>query len=184
MIDPQHITGLILSDASAAGAGGADAGLRNHQGMPMAMHVLLRLAPQVGAVMIHANRNLGAYESFGAAVWPDTAPGLAGLLAGMLAGLEHCETPYLVTVPCDAVHLPDDLVRRLALALTDDTEIAVAAPSAGHAMQGLPQCCLLKAGLAESLLRFTQSGGRDADAWIGLHRCVQVPFDDLPGDPP
>ena len=51
--------------------GGVDKGLQNHRGMPLALHALLRLQPQVGEVMINANRNLGAYESFGVPVWPD-----------------------------------------------------------------------------------------------------------------
>ena len=67
--------------------------------------------------MINANRNLGAYESFGVPVWPDALPDYAGPLAGFLAGLERCETPYLVTVPCDTPRFPVDLVERLAAAL-------------------------------------------------------------------
>ena len=42
--------------------GGVDKGLQNFNGMPLALHALMRLAPQVGEVMINANRNLGAYE--------------------------------------------------------------------------------------------------------------------------
>ena len=64
--------------------------------------------------MINANRNLGAYESMGVPVWPDALPDYAGPLAGFLTGLERCETPYLVTVPCDTPLFPQDLVARLA----------------------------------------------------------------------
>ena len=63
--------------------------------MPLAMHALLRLAPQVGEMMINANRNLAAYESFGVPVWPDALADYPGPLAGFLTGLERCETPYL-----------------------------------------------------------------------------------------
>ena len=35
-----------------------------------------------------------------------------GLVAGWLAGLERCETPYMVTVPCDTPNFPADLVAR------------------------------------------------------------------------
>ena len=94
--------------------GGVDKGLQNFHGMPLALHALMRLAPQVGEVMINANRNLGAYESFGVPVWPDALPDYAGPLAGFLTGLERCETPYLVTVPCDTPLFPHDLVARLA----------------------------------------------------------------------
>ena len=97
MIDREQITGLVL-----AGGRGSRMG---------------RLAPQVGHVMINANRNLAAYESFGVPVWPDALPDFAGPLAGFLAGLERCETPYLATLPCDSPLFPVDLVARLAAAL-------------------------------------------------------------------
>jgi molybdenum cofactor guanylyltransferase len=153
--------------------------LQNHQGVPLAMHALLRLAPQVGQVMINANRNLGAYESMGVPVWPDALPDYAGPLAGFLAGLEHCETPYLVTVPCDTPGFPLDLVERLAAALAQaDADIAMAATREGGALQVQPVFCLLKASLLESLVRFTQSGQRKIDRWTAQHRCVELPFDD------
>ena len=113
-IDRDQITGVILAGGRGSRMGGADKGLQPYRGVPLAMHALLRLAPQVGEVMINANRNLAAYESMGAAVWPDALADYPGPLAGFLAGLEHCTTPYLVTVPCDSPHFPEDLVARLA----------------------------------------------------------------------
>src|SRR5690349_8508914 len=117
MIERDAITGLVLAGGRGARMGGLDKGLQSHRGTPLALHALLRLAPQVGEVMVNANRNLGAYEAMGAAVWPDSIPDYAGPLAGFLTGLEHCETPYLVTVPCDSPCFPTDLVERLAAAL-------------------------------------------------------------------
>jgi len=43
--------------------------------------------------------------------------------------------------------------------------------------------CLLRASLRESLVQFTQGGGRKIDAWTALHHTAMVPFD-LPGDDP
>ena len=37
--------------------------------------------------------------------------------------------------------------------------------------------CLLRRDLLESLVRFTQAGGRKIDAWTAQHRTVLVPFD-------
>jgi molybdopterin molybdotransferase len=102
MIDKHDITGLILAGGRASRMGGVDKGLQNHAGAPLAMHALMRLGHQVGEVLINANRNLGAYEAFGVPVWPDANADYAGPLSGFLAGLEHCDTPYLVTVPCDS----------------------------------------------------------------------------------
>src|SRR5688572_7612361 len=131
-IDKQDITGLVLAGGRGSRMGGVDKGLQNHLGMPLALHALLRLSPQVGEAMINANRNLSAYESMGVPVWPDALPaGVAeypGPLAGLLAGLEHCTTPYLVSVPCDTPNFPLDLVPQLAAALTqEDADIAMAA---------------------------------------------------------
>jgi molybdopterin-guanine dinucleotide biosynthesis protein A len=173
------ITGLILAGGRGSRMGGVDKGLQNHLGIPLAMHALMRLSPQVGHVMVNANRNLGAYDAFGVPVWPDALPDYPGPLAGFLTGLEHCETPYLVTVPCDTPNFPADLVARLADALArDDAEIAMAATQDADGVQVQPVFCLMRATLMESLVRFTQSGQRKIDRWTAQHRCVSVLFDD------
>jgi molybdopterin-guanine dinucleotide biosynthesis protein A len=179
MIDRVDITGLILAGGRASRMGGVDKGLQNHQGIPLAMHALMRLKPQVGHVMINANRNLGAYESMGPPVWPDVLPDFPGPLAGFLTGLERCETPYLVTVPCDSPLFPLDLVARLSAELVDtDADIAMPKTEGPDGEQVQPVFCLMKTSLMESLVRFTQAGERKIDRWTAQHRCVEVRFDD------
>ncbi|HOB95048.1 MAG TPA: molybdenum cofactor guanylyltransferase MobA [Aquabacterium sp.] len=178
-IPTDHITGLVLAGGRGSRMGGVDKGLQNHLGMPLALHALLRLQPQVGATLINANRNLAAYESFGVPVWPDALADYPGPLAGFLAGLEHCETPYLVTVPCDTPDFPLDLVERLADAMVaEDAEIAMAATLEDGKVQVQPVFCLMAASLMESLVAFTQGGQRKIDRWTGQHRCATVVFDD------
>jgi molybdopterin-guanine dinucleotide biosynthesis protein A len=185
MIDKNEVTGLVLAGGRGTRMGGADKGLQNFRGVPLALHTLLRLAPQVGEVMINANRNLGAYESFGVPVWPDSLADYPGPLAGFLTGLERCETEYLVTVPCDTPLFPADLVERLAGALQrEDAEIAMAAAREEDGqLRTQPVFSLLRRELMESLVRFTHEGGRKIDAWTATHRTVVVPFDQ-PGDDP
>jgi len=179
MIARDEITGLILAGGRGARMGGVDKGLQNHLGSPLALHALLRLGPQVGQIMINANRNLGAYESMGVPVWPDTLPDYAGPLAGFLTGLERCETQYLVTVPCDSPRFPLDLVERLADGLeSQQAEIALAATREGDSTQVHPVFCLMKTTLMESLVRFTHGGQRKIDRWTAQHRCVEVVFAD------
>ena len=180
MIDAGDVTGLVLAGGRGSRMGGVDKGLQTHRGVPLALHALLRLQPQVGAVMINANRNLGAYESFGTPVWPDALPDFAGPLAGFLAGLVQCTTPWLVTVPCDSPDFPADLVRRLADAAEQaDAEIAMPTVlEADGRWRTQPVFCLLRTTLLESLVRFTQAGGRKIDAWTAQHRTVEVPFAD------
>ena len=159
--------------------GGVDKGLQNHRGLSLALHALLRLQPQVGTVMINANRNLGAYEAMGVPVWPDAMPDYPGPLAGLLTGLEHCETPYLVSVPCDTPDFPTDLVARLGAALLQsDSQIAMAAAPEQGTLRTQPVFCLLKADLLASLLDYLQTGQRKIDRWTALHRCTVDEFDD------
>ena len=174
-----EITGLVLAGGRGSRMGGVDKGLQNHLGMPLAMHALLRLGPQVGALMINANRNLGAYDAMGVPVWPDAQLDYPGPLAGFLAGLEHCETPYLVTVPCDTPNFPTDLVARLAAALVaEGAEVAIAATLEHGQVQRQPVFCLMQAGLLGSLVASTHVGERKIDKWCGQQRCATVLFDD------
>jgi len=189
-IPVQDITGLVLAGGRGSRMGGVDKGLQSFGGMPLALHALLRLGPQVGELMVNANRNLAAYEAFGAPVWPDGLADYAGPLAGFLTGLERCETPWLLTVPCDTPLFPADLARRLAdAAEAEDAEIAMAsapeAPEDGApaVLRPQPVFCLLHTALLESLVRFTRDGGRKIDAWTAQHRTAVVPFD-RPGDTP
>ena len=179
VIDTAQITGLVLAGGRGSRMGGVDKGLQNHRGMPLALHALLRLQAQTGATLLNANRNLGAYESFGAPVWPDPIEDFAGPLAGFLAGLEHCETPYLVTVPCDTPDFPLDLVERLAAALdAQDADIAYATTLEDGCEQAHPVFCLMKSALVESLVAFIHAGARKIDTWFAQHRAVGVRFDD------
>jgi len=181
----EAITGVILAGGRGSRMGGADKGLQNFNGVPLALHTLLRLGPQVGDIMINANRNLAAYESFGSPVWPDSVAlgEYAGPLAGFITALERCETPYLLTVPCDTPLFPTDLVERMAEAFAaESADFAVAAaPEANDAglveLRPQPVFCLMHADMLESLMRFTKSGGRKIDAWTALHKTVLVPFD-------
>ncbi|MET0542411.1 MAG: molybdenum cofactor guanylyltransferase MobA [Variovorax sp.] len=189
-IATSDITGLVLAGGRGSRMGGVDKGLQNFNGTPLALHAVLRLGAQVGEMMVNANRNLAAYESFGVPVWPDGLADYAGPLAGFLTGLERCETQWLLTVPCDTPLFPTDLARRLSDALVEaDAEIAmVSAPEpqddGGPAvLRAQPVFCLLPTTLLESLARFTQAGGRKIDAWTAQHRTVLVPFD-REGDAP
>ena len=173
------ITGLILAGGRGSRMGGVDKGLQNFRGLPLALQTLMRLQLQstpLQEILINANRNLSAYESLGVPVWPDSIDGYAGPLAGFLTGLERCETPLLLTVPCDSPLFPLDLLERLVQALNEqDADLAMAAaPESDGQVRAQPVFCLVK---------FTQSGGRKIDAWTAQHRCALVAFD-KPGDDP
>ena len=182
----EAITGVVLAGGRGSRMGGADKGLKNFNGIPLALHTLMRLGPQVGRLMVNANRNLAAYESFGADVWPDSSNmgEFAGPLAGFITALERCETPYLLTVPCDTPLFPTDLVARLADAMArDNADFAVAAAEEDGQIRQQPVFCLMSTDMLESLVAFTKEGGRKIDAWTALHHTVVVSFND-PRDNP
>ena len=183
------ITGLILAGGRGARMGGVDKGLQNFNGTPLTLHTLMRLQMQdavtLSEMMVVANRNLSAYESFGVQVWPDSTDGFAGPLAGFLTGLERCETDLLLTVPCDSPLFPLNLTQRLIDALiAEDAEIAVAAAKEEDgSVRAQPVFCLMRVSLLESLVKFMQTGGRKIDAWTAQHKTVLVPFDTDDVDP-
>lgn len=179
MIAREHLTGIVLAGGRGSRMGGLDKGLQKHRGVPLALHALQRLSPQVSAVMISANRHQDAYAAFGVPVWPDAMADHPGPLAGFLAGLVHCKTPYLLAVPCDGPNFPTDLARRLATGLTaQGAQLAIAATRAADGVQVQPVFCLMDVTLAGSLTDFMRSGQRKVERWTASRRCATVVFDD------
>jgi len=60
-IDRSEVTGIVLAGGlgrrMSADGQGVDKGLQPFRGRPMAQHAIERLAPQVAALIINANRN-------------------------------------------------------------------------------------------------------------------------------
>lgn len=177
-MDVNQITGLILAGGRGSRMGHVDKGLQNFRGAPMVLHVIMRLSPQVGTMIINANQNLSPYESFGLPVWPDQLTGFEGPLAGLQTGLVHCETDFLVTSPCDSPFLPDDLVARLGESLhAQDAEIAVAFTGEGETLQRHPVFMLMRTAVLPHLTQYLQEGGRKIEKWYRSLRFVEVHFE-------
>lgn len=175
VIPARDITGLVLAGGQGSRLGGVDKGLQVYQGQALVAHAITRLVPQVGQVMVSANRNLDAYARLDVEVWPDP-PELAGYqgpLAGLLAGLGHCRTPFLAMVPCDCPRLPADLVARLAAAL-GDADLAIA-----RTPQGLePAFCLMRREVQPALERYLAAGERKIERWTASLARAEAGFDD------
>jgi molybdenum cofactor guanylyltransferase len=178
IIHQDAITGLVLAGGRGTRMGGIDKGLQAHLGIPLAQYALERLRPQVGALLLNANRNLAAYQAMGAPVWPDEIPEYPGPLAGMLAGLTHCSTPYLVTVPCDTPNFPADLVARLSELLGPDNDMATAYTQEIEGLRAQPVFCLMRASLRDSLSAFIRSGERKTGLFAAQHHSSRVVFND------
>ncbi len=174
-----EITGLILAGGRGSRMGSIDKGLALLGGQPMVQHVLTRLQPQVQRLMISANQNADAYAAFGVPVWPDAMPNFAGPLAGLQTGLVHCQTPFLVTAPCDSPFLPADLVGRLSAALTAaDADLTIAVTGTNDTRQPHPVFCLTKVSVLPHLTAFLEAGGRKVERWYATLRVAEVHFAD------
>lgn len=169
------VTGIVLAGGMGRRMGGVDKGLVPLSGKPMVAHVLARLAPQVGALLINANQNRERYAAFGYPVVADTVGGFAGPLAGLHAGMTQASTDWVVTVPCDSPFLPEDLVARLAAGVVrNSAQLAVAQTFA----QPHPVFALVERRALDHLGAFLVGGGRKIDAWYATLRIIAVPFDD------
>ncbi len=158
--------------------GGADKGLLDYQGKPLVAHVIERLAPQVDALLISANRNLEDYMDFGYPVVTDASDerlGRLGPLAGIEAGLRACATPWLAVCPCDCPRLPLDLVARLLAAATENNaKLAVATTASGIQ----PTFLLCRRGLLPVLSAALKAGERRVRDWCRCQRAAEAPFPD------
>lgn len=171
----EAVTGVVLAGGLGRRMGQVDKGLQLLQDKPMVAWVIERLAPQVGALLINANRNGERYAAFAYPVVADAIPDFAGPLAGLHAALSAAETPFVVTAPCDSPFLPVDLVFRLFSALTAaDAEIAVARTGD----QPHPVFCLCRREVLPHLTAYLLAGERKFERWYSSLKTVEVAFDD------
>ena len=171
--------GLLLAGGRATRMGGGDKGLRLLAGRPILDHVIERLRPQLGRLLLNANGDPARFAAYGLPVVGDSPPDFAGPLAGVLAGLEWAareapDCPLLLSAPTDAPFLPRDLVRRLwAGRESEGADIAMAA-SAGRTH---PVVGLWPAVLAPALrLALVEEGLRKVDIWTARYRVAVVDF--------
>lgn len=171
----QAITGIILSGGRGRRMEGQDKGLIAFRGKAMIEHVLERLAPQVDALVLSANRNVEAYSAAGLPVVVDERVDYAGPLAGIEAALARTQTPLALIVPCDAPFLPTDLVRRLLDTLeAEQADIVIA--DDGERQQ--PLFCLMKTTLRDSVSRALDSGNPKVQDWLALQNLAWTDFSD------
>ncbi len=180
MIQSEQITGLILAGGRAQRMGGVDKGLIPFHQKPLIESTISRLQKQVGPILINANRNITKYAAYGYPVIMDETPDFSGPLAGFSVGLKACNTPYLLTAPCDSPLLPADLAMRLANELEQGNFELVFASSkeANNKVWAQPVFCLMRSDLQNSLESFLQKGDFKIDRWFKELRSSTVIFND------
>ncbi len=141
---------------------------------PLVAHVLDRLVPQVGRVIISANRELDAYRALGHPVVSDDVPGL-GPLGGLATVARHVTTPWIFCCPGDAPRLDTTLVARLAAAT--DEETAAVYPDDGTRKQYL--FLLVRTSACLSLTAYLDGGARSVHGWLARNDAHAVEMHDL-----
>ena len=172
------VTGVILAGGQSRRMGGGDKGLLDLAGRPMLAHVVERLSPQVGRLLINANGDPARFEGFGLPVVADTMADFPGPLAGVLAGMHWSranapEARWIATAAGDAPLLPVDLVARGLEAVADRPGAIALAQSAGELH---PVIGLWPVALADDLQAELAAGVRKVLAWTDRHGTVAVPF--------
>ena len=177
-IEREAVTGVVLAGGQSRRMGGGDKGMLEVAGKPMLAHVIDRLSPQVGRMVINANGDPMRFAGFGLAVVPDTLGGFVGPLAGVLAGmrwsLAHAPAArWIVTVAGDAPLVPDDLVHRLAAGFADRPKGIALARSKGDLH---PVIGLWPVALADDLEQELGQGVRKVLHWTDRHGTIPVDF--------
>lgn len=178
MIDREQITALVLAGGKSRRMGGRDKGLLPFGGGLLVSHIIDLIRPQVGQVMISANRHADEYAAFGLPVLPDPLADFQGPLAGFLAGLEAMTTDYLLTLPCDGPFLVANLADRLADGITKSDGADIAVAHDGKRLQ--PVYALLHRRTLPSLKQALSEGERKIDRWFPRQAYVTVDFSDIP----
>ncbi len=186
-----EVTGWILAGGEGRRMGGLDKGLQPYQGQLLVQWVLDSLRGQLKVVHINANRHPDQYRSLldqtqgphgDGQVWPDDTDlrGALGPLAGLLTGLRHCDTPWLLSASCDSPHLSPQLVERLVQAATDQ-KAEVAVPTTvdpDGTVRHHWVCALIHQHCRASLESAIQQGERRVGQWIKSCRWISVSFGD------
>ena len=169
------ISAIILSGGRATRMNGVDKGLVLLQNKPLITHVVERLKPQVGEILINANREIAQYQTFGLKVLQDETDEFLGPLAGILLGLKHAKNEFVLSAPCDSPLLPADLAQRL---LDDMLESRMDIAVASSDSNAHPVFCLMKKNVLPSLIAFLEAGERKVSAWQKSLNYIEVDFSD------
>jgi molybdenum cofactor guanylyltransferase len=180
------VVGLLLAGGQSRRMGGGDKALRMLGDVTLLDRVLERLRPQVDGLVLNANGDPARFARFALPVVPDSIPGFAGPLAGVLAGLDWAaaERPdccYVVSIATDAPFLPADLVTRLAEGLREAGADLACAASGGRTH---PVFGFWPVRLREDLRRaLVDQEIRKVDLFTARYRLAVVSFLDKPVDP-
>jgi molybdopterin-guanine dinucleotide biosynthesis protein A len=178
--------GLVLAGGLARRMGGGDKALIAIGGVAILDRVLPLLRPVCAGIILNVNGDPARLERYGLPVVPDSVPGFAGPLAGIMAGLDWAaahrpDLDWVVSVPGDCPFLPRDLVRRLHEARERAGAPLACAQSGGrrHPVAGLWPVAL-RGDLRRALVN---EDLRKVEAWTARHGAAIAGWPAQPVDP-
>jgi len=186
LVETKSIVGVLLAGGLARRMGGGDKSLRPLAGTPILGHVLARVRPQVGPLLLNVNGDPARFEEFGLPMAADVIAGHAGPLAGILTGMEWAaeyapDCVWLASFATDAPFLPGNLVARLDSAIADEGGEMACAASNGRSH---PVFALWPVTLRTALRHaLVDEDIRKIDAWTARYKVATVEFAATPHDP-
>lgn len=173
--EPDQITGVVLAGGMGRRMDGIDKGLVKLNGREMISYVIDALQPHVLNVVVNANRNIDAYQKFGASVVADSIEGYQGPLAGVEAGLAQAETPWIFTCPCDSpIQSPQLLPFMWQQIKNTDANIGMA----HDGERTHPVFSLVHTSLLDSLRAYLAAGDRKIDRWFEQQKLLTIDCSD------
>ncbi len=174
--------GVILAGGQSSRMGGGDKALLSLGGKPLLEHVIARLRPQVGDMVLNANGDPARFAQFHLPVVADSVGGFPGPLAGVLAGMDWAHeqgADYIVTVAADTPFFPENLVMALQMAREGAQSPLVMAvtPDPERGIARHPTFGLWRVDLRDDLRAALANGVRKVVQWTKPHGCAEMVFE-------
>jgi molybdenum cofactor guanylyltransferase len=178
--------GVLLAGGLARRMGGGDKPLKTIGGRTILERVIARLAPQCAGLILNANGDPARFAFTGLPVVPDSVPGFAGPLAGILAALDwaaanRLDIAWVASAAADSPFIPGDFVSRLHAAREAAGVPLACAESGGqaHPVNGLWPMAL-REDLRHALVALDM---RRIDRWTARHGIALAAWPAEPVDP-
>ena len=180
MHSKEDICGLILAGGAGRRVGGRDKGLMAWREKPLVAHVIQRITPQVGPLLLSCNRNTEKYATFGLPLVSDSRGEFQGPLAGIESACDSIASEFLLIAPCDTPALPTDLAVRLLQPLRSPGGETLDVSYAHDGARAQYLCAMLRKRVLTSIRNYLDSGRRSVRGWYGELRTASVDFTDQP----
>ena len=170
----REIIGVVLAGGRATRMGGKDKGLQLLNNKPLWRHVADRLAGQVSALAISANRHIDIYQQSGYPVYQDSLADYPGPLAGMLSVMQQSAAEWFLFCSCDTPFIPSCLVERLVQQRGDAPVVWAHDGERDH-----PTIALINRSLVPDLKEYLAAGERRVMLFMRQSGGHPVDFSDL-----